>query len=171
MLTFGTVAFSVTEAAYQTLRRASRYRVPALERVGTELAYQYTGPGEESITLAGAIMPTYRGRPGVLDDLRALAAAGESRLLTSGNGEAFGRWVIEEVSEERSGLFNNGAARKIEFTLNLLRDDGSPRGLQTRLMNAAATTGSTAAALDRMGTAVDAGEDAAGVIAAAQGAA
>ena len=171
MLTIGPVAFSVAEAAYQALSRATRYRLPAHERIGTQLAYQYTGPGEDSITLSGTIMPTYRGRPGVLDDLRELAAAGESRLLTSGTGEAFGRWVIEEVSEERSGLFNNGAARKIEFTVKLLRDDAAPSGRQTQLEDAAAATGDVRAVLDAVRTAVAAGEDPAGILAAARGAA
>lgn len=170
MLTFGTVGFSVAEAAYQTLRRATRYRVPAHERVGTRLAYQFTGPGEDSITLSGGIMPTYRGRPGVLDDLRTLAAAGAPRLLTSGTGEAFGRWVIDEVTEERSALFSTGQPRKIAFTVKLLRDDDAPTGRQTQLENAAAATGDVAAVVDGMRTAVAAGEDSAGVIAAARGA-
>ena len=170
MLTFGTVAFSVAEAAYQTLRPATRYRVPAHERIGMQLTYQFTGPGEDSITLSGVIMPTYRGRPGVLDDLRTLGAAGEPRLLTSGVGEALGRWIIDDVTEERSALFSTGQARKIEFTVKLLRDDGAPTGRQTQLENAAAATGAVAEVIGAMRTAVDAGEDSARVIAAARGA-
>ena len=170
MLTFGTVAFSVAQAAYQVLRRATRYRVPAHERVGARIAYQYTGPGEDGITLSGTIMPTYRGRPGVLDDLRDLAAAGEARLLTSGTGEGFGRWIVDEVTEERSALFSDGAPRKIEFTVKLLRDDDAPGGRQTRLETAADTTGDVGAVLDAMRAAVAAGEDSAGVVAAARGA-
>ena len=170
MLTIGPVAFSVAEAAYQALSRATQYRLPAHERIGTQLAYQYTGPGEDSITLSGTIMPTYRGRPGVLDDLRELAAAGESRLLTSGTGEAFGRWIIGEVTEERSALFSDGRARKIEFKVKLLRDDAAPGGRETQLEDASAATGNARAVLDATSTAVAAGEDSPGVIAAARAA-
>ena len=171
MLTFGPVAFSVTEAAYQALRRATRFRVPVHERVGTQVGYQFTGPGEDSITLSGVIMPTYRGRPGVLDDLRALGAAGQPRLLTAGTGESFGQWIMGELSEERSALFADGRARKHVFTVNLLRDDAAPTGRQTRLENAAADTGDVRAVLDATRAAVASGEDSAGVIAAARGAA
>ena len=171
MLTFGAVSFSVNEAAYQTLRRTTRWRIPVLDRIGAEPAYQYTGPGEDSITLAGTIMPTYRGRPSVLDDLRELGAAGESRLLTAGTGEAFGRWIIDEVTDERSSLFDNGAARKIAFTVKLLRDDDAPSGRQAQLENAAGATGDSAAVLAAIQAAVDAGEDSAGVVAAAEQAA
>ncbi len=137
MLTYGSVSFSVAQAAYQALRRSTRYRVPAHDRVGDRPGYQFTGPGEDSITLSGVIMPTYRGRPAVLDDLRALGAEGEAHPLTGGTGEVFGRWIMSQLTDERSALFDNGQARKIAFTLSLMRDDdarparrrscGSPR--------------------------------------------
>lgn len=171
MLTLGTVAFSVTEAAYQALRRSTRFRVPAQQRVGAQLAYQYTGPGEDRITLSGVIMPTYRGRPSVLDDLRALAAEGESRLVTSGTGEQLGRWIIDDVSQEHSGLFSDGRARRIAYTVKLLRDEDERSGQLTQLENAAAATGDVRAVTDAVGTAVAAGQDSPGVIAAARGAA
>ena len=66
-------------------------------------------------------MPTYRGRPAVLDDLRGLAAEGQSRKLTSGRGEDFGRWILDELTEEQSGFFSTGQARKVAFTVKLLR--------------------------------------------------
>lgn len=170
MLTFGTVQFSVTQAAYQSLRRAAQYRLPQMQRVGTRLGYQYTGPGEESIALAGTIMPTYRGRPAVLDDLRALAAQGRSQVLTAGTGEQLGRWMLAEVTEERSGFFGDGQARKIAFTAKLLRDEDAESGRLARLEQDAAATGDIAAIFDAMQGAIDRGEDSASVIAAAQGA-
>ena len=171
MLTLGTISFSVSGAAYQTLARATRFRLTAHERVGNQVAYQYTGPGEDSITLSGVIMPTYRGRPGALDDLRGMAAAGESRLLTSGTGGGLGRWVIDEVTEERSGLFSRGEPRKIDFTVKLRRDDDAPTGRTDQLASAAAATGDTRAVVAAVETAAGAGADAPGVIAAARAAA
>ena len=170
MLTFGTVAFSVSEAAYQALRRTTRFRVPAHERIGVRPSYQYTGPGVEGITLSGVIMPTYRGRPAVLDDLRALAAEGESRKLTSGTGEDFGRWILDELTEEQSGLFSTGQARKVAFTVKLLRDDDELSGRLSQLERRAASTGNVAAVLDAVRAAVEAGQDPQGVIDAARGA-
>ena len=170
MLTFGTVAFSVTEAAYQTLRRAAQFRLPQLQHVGARPGYQFTGPGEESIALAGTIMPTYRGRPAVLDDLRALAAEGRAQTLTSGTGATLGRWMLAEVAEEQSGLFSTGQARKIAFTARFLRDDDEPSGRQAQLEQRAGAVGNVAGVLDATSAAVAAGEDSPSVIAAARGA-
>ena len=170
MLTWGTIAFSVSEAAYQALRRSTQYRVPMHQRIGVRPGYQYTGPGEESITLSGVIMPTYRGRPAVLEDLRLLAAEGEAQKLTAGTGEDLGRWIMGDLHEERSGLFSNGQARKVAFTAKLLRDDDETSGLQTGLQQRSAAAGDVSGILDAVDTAVKNGESSSGVIAAARGA-
>lgn len=170
MLTFGTVAFSVSAAAYQALRRTARYRIPVHERIGVRPSYQYTGPGEEGITLSGVIMPTYRGRPAVLDELRALAAEGESRKLTSGIGEDFGRWIVGELTEEQSRLFSTGQARKVAFTVRLLRDDDELSGRLDQLERRASATGNVSGVIDAVRAAVEGGQDAQGVIDAARGA-
>ena len=171
MLTFGSVSFSVGGAAYQALRRATRYRVPSHDRIGSSPGYQFTGRGEDSVTLSGVIMPTYRGDPGVLDELRALAGEGRSRLLTTGTGEDLGRWIMDEITEARSGLFSTGQARKIAFTVKLMRDDDTPSGRLAQLERSAAANGNVRAVLDATTSAVARGDDSAGVIASARGAA
>ena len=168
MLTFGDLPFSVSGAVYQALRRATAFRLAAQERIGVRPGYHFTGPGEESITLSGVIMPTYRGRPAMLDDLRALA--GESRKLTSGTGEDLGRWMIAELNEEQSALFDNGKARKVVFTARLLRDEDEPSGRLDGLERRSAAQGDVGAVLDATRAAVAGGQDSAGVIAAAEGA-
>ena len=171
MLTLGTIAFGVTEAAYQTLRRVTRFRLPAEQRVRGPLRYQYTGPGEDGITLSGVIMPTYRGRPGMLADLRALALEGQSHTLSAGTGEQLGRWAIAELSEQRSQLFSDGQARKIAFTVRLVHDDDTPAGQLVQLERAAAANGNVRAVTDATAAAVARGDGSAGVVAAARGAA
>ena len=171
MLTLGTIAFGVTEAAYQTLRRVTRFRLPEEQRMGGSLGYQYTGPGEDGITLSGVIMPTYRGRPGMLADLRALALGGQSHTLSAGTGEQLGRWAVAELSEERSGLFTDGQARKIAFTVRLVHDDDAPAGELTALKGRAAENGDVRAVTAATAAAVARGDSSEAVVAAAQGAA
>lgn len=148
MLTFGPIAFSVSAAAFQQFQRSTRYRWPAHERVGVRPVYQYTGPGEESIAISGAIFPTYRGRPSALEELRSLAGEGKPRLLTAGTGESFGRWFIDSVDEERSFLFADGAPRKVTYTLKLRRDDDAPSGRQDGLESAARRVGDVRTVID-----------------------
>lgn len=171
MLTFGEVSFSVASAAYQALRRATRYRVPSHDRIGSSPGYQFTGRGEDSVTLSGVIMPTYRGDPGVLDELRALAGEGRSRVLTTGTGEDLGRWIMGELTEERSGLFSTGQPRKIAFTVKLTRDDDTPSGRLDRLERNAGANGNVRGVVDATAASVARGDDSPGVIASARGAA
>lgn len=171
MLTFGTVSFQVAATAYQALSRATRWRTPTVDRVGGPPAYHFLGPGEDAVTLQGVIMPTYRGRPAVLDDLRAIAGAGEARELTAGTGRVFGQWLLNAITDERTGLFADGAARKVSYTLRFVRADEVRGGLRGALQGAAAAHGDSAAVVNAVRNAAAAGGDGAAVLAAAEGAA
>ncbi len=167
MLTWGEVAFGVETAAYQALRRAATYRIPAQERIANRPGLQFTGPGEETVSISGVMMPGYRGEPATFEALRAQGAAGTAHKLTSGTGEDLGRWALADVTEERSGLFDDGAARKIAFNARFVRDDEEPRGRAAQIEQSSTATGATAPAIDAMRAAVAAGENSADVIDAA----
>lgn len=171
MLTFGSLTWRAGAAAYREISRVSSYRLAPLERVGAAPAYHYIGRGEDVVTLRGVIMPTYRGSPALLDDLRALAAAGETAALVAGTGRVYGRWALTAVDETRTGLFSDGGARKVAYTLRFVRADNSPAGRQGALESAAAAHGDVAAVVAAVQGAAAAGGDAAAVIAAAEGAA
>lgn len=119
MMALGDYRFSVDSAAYQTLHRTHDYRWAAQERLGREPARQYLGPGDEKITLAGVIFPTYRGGLGQLTALRDEAGLGVPLLLVDGIGLVWGRYVIEKVEETRSIFFADGTPRRVEFSLDL----------------------------------------------------
>lgn len=86
MMTLGPVAFSVATTAFQRLRRVTGFRWPTLDRVGRWPARQFTGPGQDQITLDGVVMPTYRGSVGSIEDLRELALAGQPAIGGHGRG-------------------------------------------------------------------------------------
>ena len=113
ILTLGPVAFGVSTTVYQRLRRTTAYRWPALERAGRWPARQFTGPGNDQITIDGVVMPTYRGSVGAVDAPRELAMTGEPQQMSAGTGEVFGFWCLAQVEEDRSGLFSDGALRGV----------------------------------------------------------
>ncbi|AWM87380.1 phage tail protein [Microvirga sp. 17 mud 1-3] len=119
MMRLGNFSFGINTAAYQELRRDAEYKWPAQERFGQDDALQYTGPGQESITLSGVILTAYRGGAGQLNQLRSLAAQGRPQLLVSGLGAIMGRWVIERVSEGQTVFAAAGHPRRQEFTVQL----------------------------------------------------
>ena len=130
MLSLGSFQFSLNTAAYQELTRSTAYHWPAQERFSQHAARQFTGPGEDAITLTGVIYPEWRGSRDELDNLRSLAADGNPLLLVSGTGDILGRWIIEKIDEQQSIFADSGVARKRGFTVSLkFFDEGEQSGL------------------------------------------
>jgi len=119
MMALGEFRFGIETAAYQTLQRSVEYRWASQPRVGRRPARQFTGIGDESISLDGVIYPHFKGGLGQLDALRELAGKGRPLVLTSGTGEIWGKFCIERVQETGTLFFADGTARRQEFRLQL----------------------------------------------------
>lgn len=121
MMQLGSFQFGITTAAYQELSRRTEYRWAQQDLYGRLPGLQFTGPGEDTMTLDGVIYPEYRGGTGQLNQMRGLAGRGVPQMLVSGLGQIMGRWVIESVDEKQGTFAAYGVARKQEFTLQLRR--------------------------------------------------
>ena len=113
--------FSLSTAAYQSLRRSAAYRWPAQERVGRRPARQFVGPGDETITLDGTIYPHYLGGIGQIEHMREVAGRGEPLALVDGLGNNLGQWCIERVDETATIFEADGRPRRMDFNLGLAR--------------------------------------------------
>ena len=126
LMMLGGFKFSLNTAVFQQMQRSTSYRWPAQERVGKLDALQFTGPGEDRITLPGVIYPDWRGDAEQVDQLRALAARGRPLQLIAASGDILGAWVIESVEEVQSFYKPDGTFRKQEFTVSIRKfSDGS----------------------------------------------
>ena len=123
MMSLGQFAFGLSTLPYDTLRRQTAWRHPSNSRVGVRPARQSLGPGEDTITLSGVLAPEFKGSSRSLLTLREMAGSGKAFALVSGAGEVYGAWVIENLTETRAVLMDNGAARRIEFELQLAAVD------------------------------------------------
>lgn len=125
MMALGMFIFSLETLAYQEFQRQTDWRHGSTSRIGTNPARQYMGRGDDSITLPGVLLPALAGTQLSLDALRYMADTGKAWPLIEGTGKIYGTWVIESLSETRTLFFRDGQARRIEFTLKLVRiDDG-----------------------------------------------
>lgn len=125
MMALGMFIFSLPTLAYQELQRQTDWRHPSSSRVGTNPARQFAGRGDDAITLPGLVLPELAGTPISLDALRYMADTGKAWPLVEGTGRILGIWVIESITETRTLFFQDGAARRIEFSIKLTRiDDG-----------------------------------------------
>jgi phage protein U len=123
MMQLGSFQFGINTAAYQELDRVTSFRWASHEVFGKIPARQFTGEGEDQITLSGVILPEWRGGTQRVEQLRALGNQGQPLQLISGTGKLMGKWVIEQVSEKQNMFFEAGVPRKQEFTLRMSKHE------------------------------------------------
>lgn len=125
MLALGMFVFMRQTLPHQTLQRDAEYRWPSNSRVGKRDSFQFLGPGEEKITLAGTLYPELTGGKLTMTAIRLMADQGRAWSLLDGTGTIYGMYVINNISETGSLFFADGTPRKIDFTLTLTRVDES----------------------------------------------
>lgn len=87
--------------------------------MGKSPRYQYIGPDEEPITLSGTLYPEISGGDVSLTTLETMAYTGRAWPLIEGTGKIYGMYVIDGLTQNRTEFFQDGKARKIDFTLSL----------------------------------------------------
>ncbi|MFY0399956.1 phage tail protein [Brevundimonas naejangsanensis] len=123
LLALGMFVFGMDSLVYNQIQRRRSWRHPTNDRVGARPAGQFAGPGEDVITLPGVLAPGLTGRREALDELAAMADAGEAYTLVDGDGEHFGAYVITDLDETRRHITIDSQPRLIDFTLTLKRMD------------------------------------------------
>ena len=118
VLALGRFSFGVSSAAYQRLQRQTDFRWTAADRFGRRPSQQYLGPGADSITLDGALLPEL-GDHSSIRILRDLAASGEPQALVDGAGRVYGRWAVTSISETQELLHSDGTPRKRSFSIKM----------------------------------------------------
>lgn len=113
--------FGLGTAAYDTLKRSTRYGVATQERLQREEAAQAVHQGGETLSVSGAIFTKTRAGARQLDTLRGIGRRQQPLLLTTGYGESLGHWLMLRIDEEQSGLMPDGAPRKQTFSLEFQR--------------------------------------------------
>lgn len=119
LMALGMFVFQTRSVPYQELQRSTQWRHASQSRVGDRPAYQFVGPGTDTITLSGTLLPEFTGGRVDLDEIRDMAGQGKAWPLVEGTGRQYGLWVITQVQETSSVFFRDGMAQKIEFTLTL----------------------------------------------------
>lgn len=122
MAQLGDFEFSLESAPFQNFDRSTTFKWASVDRIGTKPALQFTGQDAQTITLAGVIYPHFKGGLGQIEYLRSMASDGapyDFYITNEKVGDYLGLYVIESLRENRTIFFENGAPRKIEFTISL----------------------------------------------------
>ncbi|CAL4868225.1 hypothetical protein MMA231_02500 [Asticcacaulis sp. MM231] len=123
MLALEDFIFEIGTLPYQQLQRATAWKFAKSERFGARDAVQFVGPGDDKITLTGALYPGFAGTFSSIEQIRTMGSKGLSYTLISGTGDVMGQWIILSFNENRSEFLIDGVPRKADFTLELERVD------------------------------------------------
>lgn len=122
LMGLGQFVFGLQTVAFNSLQRQTAWRHAQNSRVGARAASQFLGPGDDTITLPGVILPEFGSRMS-LDELHTMADTGQPFALVDGNGRVYGQWVITEKGETASYFDQFGQPKRIEFSISLRRVD------------------------------------------------
>ena len=115
---------------FETIQRDVQFTWTSADRLSRDPAMQFTGPGEDNISIAGRMFPYHFGGLSTLDRMRKAGRAGKPMImvrfypLTDPNGygsEVIGNYVIKRVQTVESKIGAIGIAHKVDFTLELQR--------------------------------------------------
>ena len=123
LLTLGLFVFGMDTAAYQSLQRTREWRHATAERIGARSVGQYIGPGADTVTLGGLIVPEVAGSYSSLETLAEMAETGEAFPLTDGLGNIKGQFRIVRLDEDHRTIMAGGIPRQVDFVVDLERAD------------------------------------------------
>lgn len=122
MLVLGLFVFDMKTLPYQEFQQQLAWRHPSTPRVGKRPAHQFAGPDDETIKLSGVLLPELNTKGRVsLELIRTMADTGAAWPLIEGTGMVYGFFAITDMHATKTIFFKDGAARRIEFNLSLLR--------------------------------------------------
>ncbi|CDO35814.1 phage tail protein [Novosphingobium sp. KN65.2] len=115
----GMFVFETNSLLPDRIGRDRDWRHERTPRFGARAASQFTGPGEDRITLAGMLVPEIAGSYSAIEKIAEMADAGEAWQLADGSGKIYGTYTIERLSEDKSNLIDDGRPRQTGFTIEL----------------------------------------------------
>jgi hypothetical protein len=124
LMTLGMFVFGMDTVPYQDLQRRMTWRHEQSERFGARPASQFVGAGEDSITIAGLVVPELAGRYSAIETLIEMADTGDHWPLMDGTGRVLGDFRIETIDQSHKGVLAGGIPRGIDFAMELKRIDG-----------------------------------------------
>ncbi|KWC22745.1 oxidoreductase [Burkholderia ubonensis] len=124
MMSLDQFVFSLATAPYRELQRQRNWKHRTSSRIGARDASQFTGAGDDTITLNGMVAPDNDiGSAASIDELARMGDAGDAYVLVDGVGNVYGAFVIESLNETQTYHTKEGIPRRIEFNLTLKRVD------------------------------------------------
>lgn len=123
MMCYGLFVFSLKTIPFQQMESSKTWRYPSQSRVNQRPARQFIGIGDDKETFTGVLYPEITGGRVSIELLERMAGLGTSWPLINGSGILLGWYIINSVKTTKTEFFRDGAARKIEFSIEFEKTD------------------------------------------------
>lgn len=115
MMIYGMFVFTLRTAPYQQLRHSQAWRHVKNDRVNQSAAWQYIGPGDDTITLDGVLYPEITGGRWSLSALEAIGFAGRPWPLIEGDGQIYGMYLMTQLERGKTEFDRYGNPKKLSL--------------------------------------------------------
>lgn len=123
LMALGPFRFRIPTYSVEQISRKVSSRVASQEIIGSRPTTHLLGPGEETVTFASTFYPFHLNGGGLaqLEAVRAACVAQAPLMLVSVAGLVFGRWIIQDVSDDRTEFGPSGSPQIVTVDMTLLR--------------------------------------------------
>jgi phage protein U len=121
----GTLALDTRPFAVNDMSRNADASIVAKPLIGAAPGKEFTGEGEDDITLSGQLLPTKIGGLDELEVLHQMRRSGTRFPLMRGDGFRFGWYAISRMSEQHKDLGRDGVGFTVQVTITMTKTEPS----------------------------------------------
>lgn len=133
LLALGSHIFEIAPLNFQEIERETAPKLPAIARFGARPGRQFTGLGEDPITISGLLFPEELGGRAELEAVRATQSSGQPVLMLGWAGSSglaatvYGMVVILSVSDSQTRISRSGIGRRLSYSITVAPVSGAGR--------------------------------------------
>ena len=120
LVRLGNFTFAVSSLAYQNLTKNFNWRWDTINVINDRQAVQYSGEGDETMSLQGVAYPVHNTLT-PQTSLLAEANRKEPLIMVSATGDVLGKYVIESVNFTETNFHVSGLPHHVDFTISIRR--------------------------------------------------
>lgn len=133
----GTLSLLTGGMSIDAMERNTSASIATKPLIGAYQAHEFTGEGDEEITLSGQILPQVLGGMNELETLHQMRRAGTRFPVLRGDGWRPGWFVITAISEQHREIVGNGVGFVVQHSITMVRteaDAGSGQQIVSGLL-------------------------------------
>lgn len=117
----GTLAMDTTPFNVDGMDRKASASIVSKGVMGTLPPKEFTGEGDDQVTLSGQLLPTKIGGLNELDIADEMRRSGTRFPLQRGDGKRFGWYAITNISEKHKHLMRDGVGFVVKYTIKMTK--------------------------------------------------